>query len=35
MTGTVNALDFFLWGIFPYITLAIVIGGTLWRYKTD
>lgn len=35
MTGTVNALDFFLWGIFPYITLAIVIGGTIWRYKTD
>ena len=28
-------LDYFLWGIFPYITLAIVIGGTIWRYKTD
>jgi nitrate reductase gamma subunit len=25
----------FLWGVLPYITLAILIGGTIWRYRYD
>lgn len=30
-----NLLDLFLWGILPYISIVILIGGTLWRYKYD
>lgn len=28
-------MNLFLWGIFPYIIAAIMIGGTIWRYKFD
>lgn len=24
-----------LWGVFPYLTLVTVIGGTIWRYRYD
>ncbi|QRZ62064.1 respiratory nitrate reductase subunit gamma [Rothia sp. ZJ932] len=30
-----NLLDLFLWGILPYMSIVILIGGTLWRYKYD
>jgi len=28
-------MNFFLWGILPYVAVASLIGGTLWRYKYD
>lgn len=28
-------MDVFLWGVIPYFALAMVIGGTIWRYKYD
>ncbi len=24
-----------LWGVLPYVTLAILVGGTIWRYRYD
>lgn len=27
--------DIVLWGVLPYLTLAIIIGGTIWRYRYD
>jgi nitrate reductase gamma subunit len=24
-----------LWGVLPYIMLAVLIGGTVWRYRYD
>ncbi|EKX64094.1 respiratory nitrate reductase subunit gamma [Streptomyces ipomoeae] len=30
-----SALDILLWGVLPYVTLAILIGGTVWRYRYD
>src|SRR5687768_11610932 len=24
-----------LWGVLPYVTIAILIGGTVWRYRYD
>ena len=31
MTG----LDVLLWGVAPYVMVAVLIGGTLWRYRYD
>ena len=28
-------MDIFLWGVIPYLTLALLIGGTIWRYRYD
>lgn len=28
-------MDVLLWGVLPYIMLAVLIGGTLWRYRYD
>ena len=28
-------MDVLLWGVLPYVMLAVLIGGTLWRYKYD
>ncbi|GAA2144257.1 respiratory nitrate reductase subunit gamma [Glycomyces algeriensis] len=30
-----TALDHLLWGALPYVVLAILIGGTVWRYRYD
>ncbi len=30
-----NMLDWFLWGIIPYIVLTIFIGGHIYRYQKD
>ncbi|MFD0558933.1 nitrate reductase gamma subunit [Stackebrandtia endophytica] len=30
-----TALSFLLWGVLPYVVLAIFIGGTVWRYRYD
>lgn len=30
-----NFLDHLLWGILPYISIVLLIGGTIWRYKYD
>lgn len=30
-----SALDIVLWGVFPYVMLAILIGGLIWRYRYD
>ncbi|MGH8875763.1 MAG: respiratory nitrate reductase subunit gamma [Stackebrandtia sp.] len=27
--------DYLLWGALPYVVLAILIGGTIWRYRYD
>lgn len=32
---TVGTWDVILWGVFPYIMLAILIGGLIWRHKYD
>ncbi|WP_238422470.1 respiratory nitrate reductase subunit gamma [Gordonia sp. 'Campus'] len=28
-------MDIFLWGVVPYATLGLLIGGTIWRYRYD
>ena len=28
-------LDTLLWGIAPYLTVAVLVGGTVWRYRYD
>ncbi|MGC4933576.1 respiratory nitrate reductase subunit gamma [Gordonia sp. DT30] len=28
-------MNIVLWGVVPYLTLALVIGGTIWRYRYD
>lgn len=28
-------MDIFLWGVIPYLVLALLIGGTIWRYRYD
>jgi nitrate reductase gamma subunit len=28
-------MDVLLWGILPYLAMAILIGGTIWRYRYD
>ncbi|MDT9685410.1 respiratory nitrate reductase subunit gamma [Streptomyces sp. TRM76323] len=30
-----SALDTFLWGVLPYVTLVVLVGGTVWRYRYD
>ena len=34
-TVEVGVWDILLWGVLPYVVLAIIIGGTVWRYKYD
>jgi nitrate reductase gamma subunit len=24
-----------LWGVLPYVTIAVLVGGTVWRYRYD
>jgi len=28
-------MDLFLWGILPYLTIVILVGGLIWRYRYD
>ncbi len=28
-------MDVVLWGVLPYLTLALLVGGTIWRYRFD
>ena len=28
-------MDVLLWGVLPYLMLAILVGGTIWRYRYD
>jgi len=28
-------MDLVLWGVLPYVMLAVLIGGTIWRYRYD
>jgi nitrate reductase gamma subunit len=28
-------VDLLLWGVLPYVVLAVLIGGTIWRYRFD
>jgi nitrate reductase gamma subunit len=30
-----TTIDVVLWGVLPYVTLAILAGGTVWRYRYD
>ncbi|HET6359906.1 respiratory nitrate reductase subunit gamma, partial [Streptomyces sp.] len=30
-----SALDVLLWGVLPYVTIVILVGGTVWRYRYD
>ena len=30
-----SAVDLLLWGIGPYVTVAILVAGTVWRYRYD
>jgi hypothetical protein len=31
----ITGLDIRLWGILPYVTIAIFVAGTIWRYRYD
>jgi nitrate reductase gamma subunit len=31
----VNVVDLLLWGILPYVVVAILVGGTVWRWRYD
>jgi nitrate reductase gamma subunit len=35
MTAPISGLDILLWGILPYVTIAILVAGTIWRYRYD
>jgi nitrate reductase gamma subunit len=28
-------MDVILWGVLPYVALAVMVGGTIWRYRYD
>jgi nitrate reductase gamma subunit len=28
-------MDVVLWGVLPYLTIAVLVGGTIWRYRYD
>ena len=28
-------MDGVLWGVLPYLTIAVLVGGTIWRYRYD
>ena len=28
-------MDVLLWGVLPYVVLALLVGGTIWRYRYD
>lgn len=30
-----TTLDILLWGVLPYVTVAVLVGGTVWRYRYD
>ncbi|MEV3937230.1 respiratory nitrate reductase subunit gamma [Glycomyces sp. NPDC049804] len=30
-----TTVDYLLWGALPYVVLAVLIGGTIWRYRYD
>lgn len=30
-----NALDLILWAVLPYVTIAVLVAGTMWRYRYD
>ena len=30
-----NAVDVLLWGILPYVTIVLLVGGTVWRWRYD
>ena len=30
-----NALDVILWAVLPYVTIAVLVAGTVWRYRYD
>jgi nitrate reductase gamma subunit len=30
-----NAIDLLLWGVGPYVVIALLVGGTIWRYRYD
>jgi nitrate reductase gamma subunit len=30
-----SALDVILWAVLPYVTIAILVAGTVWRYRYD
>ena len=29
------SLDVLLWGVLPYVVVAVLVGGTIWRYRYD
>ncbi|GAA3532275.1 nitrate reductase subunit gamma [Aeromicrobium flavum] len=28
-------MNFLLWGVLPYVVVAVLVGGTMWRYRYD
>ncbi len=30
-----SLLDVMLWGVLPYVVVAILVGGTVWRWRYD
>jgi hypothetical protein len=30
-----TAVDLLLWAVLPYVTIVILIAGTIWRYRYD
>ena len=33
--GEPGIVDILLWGVLPYVTILILILGTIWRYRPD
>jgi nitrate reductase gamma subunit len=31
----VNVVDLLLWGVLPYVVIAVLVGGTIWRWRYD
>ena len=30
-----NVVDLLLWGVLPYVVIAVLVGGTIWRWRYD
>ncbi|MGE0295167.1 respiratory nitrate reductase subunit gamma [Pseudonocardia sp.] len=33
--STLSLLDILLWAVLPYVMVAVLVGGTIWRYRYD
>lgn len=35
MSGAPSLVDILLWAVLPYVMVAVLVGGTIWRYRYD